>query len=140
MTDNINTITAANLRAVADLLDQHPDIEQPYITTHVTGRVSLNWYLNGRDDERAEAAAIVKAIDGGWERGEADYSGPLATWRQERDGLALHVQVTREAVCERIVTGEETVTIPAKPAEPERTETREVVEWRCQPLLSEAAS
>ena len=39
-------------------------------------------------------------------------------------------------MCERIVKTE-AVTIPAMPAEPERVEVVERVEWRCDPLLVE---
>lgn len=132
---------AANLHAAADLIAQHPDIKPPYITTSTsTGRVDLDWYLHHEEDGRTHAAEIVRSIDGRWDRGEADFSGPLATWTQKRDGLTLMVSVSREQVCERVVTGTETVTIPAVAAVPERTEIRETVEWRCESLLREDVS
>lgn len=137
---SLNVVTAENLHAAADLIAAHPDLPQPYIASSSSGRISLDWFLNGRENAKANAAAVVRAIDGGWTRGEADYSGPLATWTQERDGLDLNVQVSREEVCERIVTGTKTVTIPAKPAEPERVVEQDVVEWRCEPLLAEAVT
>ena len=139
MAETVNTLTAANLRAAADLIAAHPDIPQPYVTSSSDGTVDLAWYLNGREGAKAKAAAVVRAIDGGWVRGEADYSGPLATWSQRRDGVRLLVQVSREEVCERVVTGTKTVTIPGKPAEPERVVEQDIVEWRCEPLLAEAA-
>lgn len=130
---------AANLHAAADIIAQHPNLTAPYITTSTgTGRVDLDWYLHHEEDGRTLAAEIVRSINGRWERGEADFSGPLATWTQERDGLTLMVSVSREQVCERIVTGTETVTIPAVEAVPERTEERDIVEWRCAPLLTDA--
>jgi hypothetical protein len=139
-TDNINGITAANLRAAADLLERHPDLPTPYVTSSsLGGTVSLAWYLHHGDDQRANAAAIVKAIDGRWDRRGAEYEGPLAEWTQARDGLRLTVTVAREQVCERIVVGTEEVTVPAVEAKPERTEVREVVEWRCEPLLTRAS-
>lgn len=140
MTDSTNHIVAANLREVADLLDLHADIKQPYITSSSNGQVSLSWYLNGDADAKAKAAAVVKAIDGGWERGEADYDGPLATWKQERGGLSLLVQVSRDDVCERIVTGTKEVTVPYVAAQPARVEVVDIVEWRCEPLLTAAVS
>ena len=137
-TTTVAETMAANLRAAADLIAQHPHLAAPYVTTSSTGRVDLDWYLSHKADGRSIAAEIVRSIDGGWERGEADFSGPLATWTQKRDGLTLMVSVSREQVCERIVTGTETVTIPAVEAVPERTEIRETVEWRCAPLLTDA--
>jgi hypothetical protein len=140
--DSINSITAANLRLAADLLDEHPDLPQPYITTISDGTLSLHWFLHlshvGTGNEKADAAAIVKAIDGRWDRRSDDWNDKVE-WRQSREGMSLLVQVSREAVCERIVTGTETVTVPAVEAQPERTEEREVVEWRCEPLLKETA-
>lgn len=138
MSARVNQITAANLRAAAVLLDQHPDIPQPYIVTSHSGAVRLSWYLSDESDGKALAARVVRSIDGAWGRGEADYSGPLATWNQVREGLNLHVSVARDQVCERVVTGTKVVTIPAVEAQPARTEEREVVEWRCMPLLAEA--
>lgn len=132
----LNEDTAANLRKAADLLAAHPDLEQPYVTSRSTGAISLSWYLHHERGSAEKAAAVVRAIDGTWERGEADYSGPLATWSQVRDGLELDVSVSREQVCERVVVGVEEVTIPAVPAQPERVEEREKVEWKCGPLLS----
>lgn len=145
--NDTNTRTLADvLRAAADLIEAHPDLPAPYVTAHTSGvKVDLAWYLNINDncvdlaDQKATAARIVAAIGGTWEKLPDTYSTGF-TFRQERDGLKLDVQVEREAVCERVVTGTETVTIPAKPAQPERTETREVVEWRCEPLLAEAVS
>lgn len=135
----MNETMAGNLRAAADVIDQNAHLPAPYITTGANGVVELNWFLHGRQvDERATAAAIVKAIDGEWTRGEANYDPNLATWTQERDGMQLYISVQRDAMCERIVTGTTTVTVPAVEAQPERTEVVETVEWRCQPLLGDA--
>lgn len=133
------------LRAAADVLDAHPDLPAPYITTSShrgEHKADLSWYLtlDARDDlatQKALAGRIVRAIDGHWEKIPDTYQDFV--FRQERPGLRLDVQVEREAVCQRIVTGTETVAIPAKPAEPMRVETREVVEWRCEPLLAEVS-
>lgn len=131
-------------RAVADLIEAHPEIPLPYVSVydHSPDRADLHWYLhiNARaadaEDQRAKAAAIVKAIGGKWRK---DFDSDEASFRQQRDGFNMGVVVVREAVCERVVVGEETVTIPAVEAQPERTTTREIVEWRCEPMLSEAA-
>ena len=134
------------LRAAADLIEAHPDLPPPYITTSShrdQHTADLSWFLminDGRTlaQQKTAAALIVSTIDGHWEKIPDTYQDFV--FRQQRDGLKLDVQVTREAVCERIVTGTETVTIPEKPAEPARTVKRETVEWRCEPLLAEATS
>ncbi len=131
------------LRAVADLIDAHPDLPLPYVTVydHIPHKANVSWYLhiNQRSEDeahqKAQAQAIIKALSGKWAK---RFDGTTADFEQERDGLNLQVSVTREAVCERVVTGTKTVTIPGKPAEPERVEQREVVEWRCEPVLAEA--
>jgi hypothetical protein len=133
-----NAITATNLRAAADLLGAHPELVQPYVTTSTNGSVNLSWYLTIDHDmsaQKDEAAAIVRAIDGPW-----DKSGDVENFRfsQRRGPLNIVVQVARPAVCDRIVTGTKTVTIPAKPAEPERTVEVEDVEWECKPLLADS--
>ena len=137
------SVTTA-LREAADLLDQHPDLPQPYITSSSDGSVRLNWYLNihvdDLADQKALAAAIVKAVGGAWTKDANDYDGGRFSFTQARGLLWFNVQTQREAVCERVVTGTETVLVPAKPAEPERTIERETVEWRCEPLLAEVAS
>lgn len=128
-----------NLHHAADLLAAHPDIPQPYITSRSAGTVDLSWYLHNDPGcpERETAAAIIRTIGGKWDRGEANHSGPLAIWSQARDGLRLYISVSRDEVCERRVVGAEKVTLPAVPAQPERVEYREIVEWDCKPILSD---
>ena len=137
----LNQITAANLRAAATLLNKHHDLPSPYVNTHSDGVVSLSWFLNlshvGTGDEKADAASIVKAVRGTWDRSSRE---DLAEWTQARDGLRLSVQVSRDAVCERIVVGTTTVKVPAVKAQPARTVEQDIVEWRCEPLLAEALS
>jgi len=131
---------ADNLRAVAELLDAHPELPEPYITTQ-GGRANLNWFLQlegNEAEQKATAAVIVKTLGGKWNKRD-HYEGKFA-FAQTRGGVDLFVQVTREAVCERVVTGTKTVTVPAKPAEPEQVIEREIVEWRCESLLAEAKS
>jgi hypothetical protein len=145
MTDTITRTLSDVLRSAADLIGAHPELPAPYITTSSYDDrhgADLNWYLmhdsSDLGEQKAAAQKIIRAIGGHWDKVPDTYSD--FTFIQERDGLRLFMQVTREAVCERVVTGTETVTIPAKAAVPERTETREVVEWRCEPLLAEAVS
>jgi hypothetical protein len=141
MPDTTQTL-ADLLHAAGDLLAEHPDLPQPYITTSTEPRVDLNWYLmlgvTDLGEQKATAQQIIRAVGGHWTKIPDTYSDFM--FRQDRDGLRFEVMVTREAVCERVVTGTETVTVPAVAAQPARTEEREVVEWRCEPLLAQAVS
>ena len=134
--------TAARLVSVAEILANLPaHIPHPYITAGDWG-TQISWYLtldNKAKDEAEQkrlAAEIVRLHRGPWvkqERGES-----FAFENTNIPGVKLKVLVAREAVCERVVTGTERFTVPAMEAVPERTEIREIVEWRCEPLLVEA--
>jgi len=127
------------LRAVADLLDQHPDLPEPYVRVSSSPSALVAWWLTveGRNDadQKATAASIIRSLGGDWAKQDRDED---LNFRQERSGIEMLIQVRREAVCERVVTGTETVTIPAVEARPERIETRETYEWRCGSLLDDA--
>lgn len=137
------------LARLCDLLAAHPDLPAPYVTIydHLPETAELKWYLHisgkgGPEVQKATAQKIIRTIGGKWDK-SLDRSDNSMDFRQTRDGLDFRVVVTREAVCERVVVGTEAVTIPAseaQPAMPERTEEREVVEWRCEPLLAEQVS
>lgn len=132
------------LRAVADLIEAHPDLPLPLVNVYDyrPEQGDLDWFLmvNGRAkdeaDQKAIATAIIRALGGKWDKAP---TGDDFRFRQTRGGLNFNVQVHREAVCERVVVGTESVTLPAVEAQPARTETVEKVEWRCEPLLAEAA-
>lgn len=137
----VTTALSTGLREAADLLDQHPDLPQTYITVGSWG-VTVSWQLTIEypDDlpaQKAELARIVRTIGGKWDKAQF---GDTFHFRRTYGLLKLDAYVDRPAVCERVVTGTTTVTIPAKAAEPERTETVETVEWRCQPLLADAVT
>lgn len=137
-----STITAA-LREAADLLEAHPELPRPYITSKSNGNLELNWFLhiNNTADSLMEqkrlAALIVKTVGGKWDKSSGDWDGGVFRFTQARGSLTFEVLVKRDAVCERIVIGTKTVTIPAKPATPERVVEQDDVEWRCEPLLAE---
>jgi hypothetical protein len=147
MTDTERPDYTQGLRAIADLIDAHPDLPQPYINAHSSSNVvEAHWYLHiWADDlteQKATAAAIVSTLGGHWDKNERTYDDGLE-FIQIRDGLSLDVVVNRAAVCERIVTGSHEVTLPAtpavaaQPATVERVETVEDVQWVCSSLLAE---
>lgn len=144
MSDTSTTTMIATLRRVADLLAEHPEIPAPYINIYDSSpeRADLNWYFQiayrSKEGEQKDlASSVIKAIGGKWDK---RFNEEDADFKQTRDGLAFHVTVKREAVCRRVVTGTEMVTIPAVPAEPEREELREIVEWDCGSLLDGASA
>lgn len=117
---------AAGLRHLADVIETDPDC--PF----ASGPIAL--FIH--DDERqAEIAARLRRELGGgmWKKGE---SGTHLTLDGMCAGLPIDLWLDRDAVCERVVLGEAKVKIPAQPA---RVEVREIVEWRCSPLLDAAA-
>lgn len=137
--------TPTRLRTVADILEQHPNLPAPSVSFYQSGNVSVHWYLcldsygMVENMQKHYAAEIVRALGGKWNKEE---SGDDFRFAQQRDGIDYTILVKRSAVCERIVVGTETVTVPAMPARealPARIETREVVEWRCEPLLADVS-
>lgn len=140
MTDTSSTTDrpsqAHQLRILADLLDAHPGLPTPFICAYTNGTVEAAFQLMNstetKDDQRAVAIQIRRSLGGEWTK---EVWGDRFDLVSERDGIKLAIFTQRDQVCERIVTGTETVTIPAVEARPARTEEREVVEWRCEPLL-----
>jgi len=125
------------LRQLADLLEQHDDLPLP---THG----ELSWLLFGDSDEKRIAAQVVRLVPGDWKKVPYLDQGDktLLAFMTDLAGLPLKVAVYRNVVCERVVTGTETVTemVPdpsVKVPLVEVTEEREVVEWRCGSLLSD---
>lgn len=138
--DEVQTI-ASHARLIADVLDSFPaGVEPPThhdIAAYLT-KPRLSWLLfSGADNQKNRAAAIVKAFGGTWDKKE---TGDLFAFKSERGGVELDVTVERESVCERIVTGQREVTVTEVVESREVTVTEDIVEWRCAPLLSEAAS
>jgi len=128
---------AAGLRAMADMLDAHPELaEAMRYSTY------LNVGLAFAEDKRAALAAWIRAAKA--HGATVKKSGDKYVTVELRWGrIGFDVFASREQVCERVVTGTETVTtsVPdpdALAAVPtvEVTETVETVEWRCTPLLA----
>ena len=144
MTETSNTITSTiveRLRVVADLIASHTDLPTPSVFAYSHGTVDVSWQLmhddETKDDQRAAALRIRRAIGGQWNKNPW---GDRFDFERDYDGIKLQIYANREQVCERRVVGTETVTVPAVDAQPERTETREIVEWDCVSLLAESVS
>lgn len=116
---------ARGLRELADFIEAHPDRPVPpdiYAAVHISDT----------DELRAAVRAIGSA--------DKEYSGDFFTAvRHFPGGIRYGVQAYREQVCERVVVGTETVEVPdpeALAAVPRVTQEREIVEWRCEPVLA----
>jgi hypothetical protein len=119
------------LRRLADWLDANPQVDVPWTGSEYDPLQIGVWVA------KEKLAAIVKALPGTVEK---DYSADNVVRVNATFGdLHVSAYAGRSEVCERVVTGTETVTVPAVEAKPEHTEVREVVEWRCHPILADEA-
>lgn len=131
----MNTGTVDGLAAAIDLITTHPDLPAPYIASTTRG-ANASYYLMHEDteaDQKAEALRIIRAVGGKWDK---HGNGDRLYFRQRRGTLTITIGVAREAVCERVVTGQERVERPAVESQPARVEMVDVVEWRCDPVLA----
>jgi hypothetical protein len=136
-TDRAGYITG--LRALADLLEQHDELPVPY-------DVTAQWICASRskEEQRAIAQTFTRVMPGTIRKGVRDDAFAL-------DGKIGPVNfgliVSRDAVCQRVVTDVTEVT--REVPDPEAlaavpmvtvTETVEQVNWICSPLLAEVAA
>jgi hypothetical protein len=157
----------AGMRQIADFLDQHPAVPLPHIESWPAGKrePTLYIFLANSDDQRPQLATIARAM-GHADKVAHDELARLYLIRRFA-GIALVASVERDQVCERVVVGTETVEVEEQvcpvcagpidtrgevdqcaadaahyqtPKLATRTVTaqRDVVEWRCQPLLGGA--
>lgn len=107
------------LRTLADLLDASPDLLKAM--RYGFDRVLMPHQT--AEEFRATVAALgghrVKDADDDW-----------YTVARQIGPITLDAYIARQKVCERVVTGVETVEVP-DPDAPKVTIEREVVEWRC---------
>lgn len=138
----------AGLREIADWLEAHPEVPLPYLATTQGGKGfenALHIYLRSGGNQKAELAAIARAM-GKAEKVTDDKLDRLNLVRRFA-GIAVIAVADRDEVCERVVTGVETVTRKVKDPkalaavpEVEVTEEVETYEWRCTSILSGASS
>jgi hypothetical protein len=147
MTETATSTTTAPsqadlLQIATDLIRAHSDLlPRPCVFAYSSGKVKVTWQLmhsdDTRDDQKAAAQQIIRAVGGEWRKKPWD---DRFDFEREFCGIKVEIYASREQVCTRRVVGTETVTVPAVEAQPERTEVRELVEWDCTPVLAEAAS
>lgn len=130
--DDLTELIASH-RAVADLLEAHPDLLPPFI--YKNGTIAwLLWPFECPDGVPAMVASIRRIVGGKWDKRESKSVTGIDELVFARDGYEITVR--RENVCTRRVVGTVTETVPAVEAQPERTVEREVVEWDCAPVLA----
>lgn len=111
------------LRETADWFERHPEYAPTYSET------TFNIFP-GRD----ELADVAKAMGSAEKQADDDY---FMLSKRFSAKVLLTANVARSEVCRRVVKGIERVIVEAKPAEPERIEEREIVEWVCEePILA----
>jgi len=103
--------------------------------------IDVRWHLSTTvrvEDQRTAVAAIRRAIGGTWDKqGQSNTIWLTHTVTFEDVRVELTIFADREQVCRRVVTGTETVTVPAVEAQPERVEEREIVTWECDPITAD---
>lgn len=117
---------ANGLRALADLMDAHPELAGYDVTRNV--------FVQSLD----EMTALARKIGGTWTKHSlGDY---LFLRREVAPGVRVEINIQHHLACERVVVGTET--IEREVPDPEQveqiplvtvTETVEKVEWRCPP-------
>lgn len=124
------------LRGLADWLDANSDIPLPWTgADHLYAPFQLGVWVT-----KEELATIIKALPG---KVDKDYGDQVVRVNASFGGLKVQAYSGRNEVCERVVVGTEQVTIPATEAveaQAEHVEEREVVEWRCHPILGQSSA
>lgn len=130
----------AGLRALADVLDNHPEVPLPYEGTGASLGRRISFYYLSDENPRAALAAARRAFGVPMEKNDSmpdtfNLTGSLA-------GLHFTLTAYRNAVCERVVTGTREVEVTEPDPEAlaalpkvKRTVKVEDVKWVCSPLL-----
>lgn len=129
------------LRALADVLEAHPEVPVPYHGNQAD--ITISAFLHS-EDPRAELAAAARAFPCNWEKAVRDDGtyGSYFDLHGKLHGLSLRLTAYRDAVCERVVTGTRDIEVEEeiRPAETRKVVKQvETAEWVCHPLLAPAA-
>lgn len=126
----------AGLRALADLLDAHPELPLPY-----SGNGDAMNFIELGDEARRGAAVFARLMPGKVEKSASDNGQFYLTFTLH--GLRLRWVAQRAQMCERVVTGTREVEIEVPDPEAlalvpkvKRVEVIEDVEWQCRPVLA----
>lgn len=125
---DLATARAAGLRAMADHIEANPALAGDQYD-----RVNLTLFVN---DPEAFAALVSALGDSRVKRGVGEF---MEVRRDFGADVIIEVNCRRELVCEATVVGRETVEVP-DPAAPKITVERDVIEWKCSPILGQVHS
>jgi hypothetical protein len=133
----------SGLRKFLDLAEAHEELPLPYYGQSLYGRALIHFLSVGRNgnNNKSDLAAAVRILPGPLEKNaHGNYFDLLGNI----DGFYYQLTAYRDEVCERVVTGVETVTRtipdPNAPVTPmiEVTEEVETIEWRCGSILADS--
>jgi len=118
------------LRMLADFLDDNPDIKEP------VGKSSWDkiiWHM----PSKGHAAELVRALPVSVDK---RFDETYLNLEFQFDGLYMNAFIARDSVCEKVVTGTETLIRLVPPEGVEMIEEeyeRDIIEWKCsEPLLA----
>lgn len=129
------------LRDIADWIDRNPELDLPYgVGSGACRAATFSIGILGDEETIPERfAAAVKAL--GAARSKVSDSGYMRVERTFAPGLVVDVWTTREQVCEAVVVGTEEVEreeVVTPAVTRTVTEKRDLIEWRCSPILTNA--
>ena len=125
----------AGYQRIHDWMLAHPEIE--FCSVSVFDK-TINAQINGYGEGALDRfGAAVRALKDGAPFGSVRKRMTDNLYSVDRDfgGMTLSVFTGRNAVCERVVVGKERVHVP-DPKAPTVEIERDVVEWKCSPVLS----
>jgi len=128
---------AVGLRTLADMIQANPHIAARF--EHTFGYSGINAHLDNDGNQAAQQADLARIARRYGAKVTKDITDAFHNVILDFGGVKVDVLARREEVCERVVTGVETVTktVP-DPFAPlvEVIEEVETVEWVCRPLLA----
>ena len=116
----------SGLRELADFIERDPDFAELYWPGP-----ALLFVASWEKDAAARFGDLARRLGG--HRTKSVTERHIEVTRQFGP-ISIQVYTSREVMCERVVVGTETVEI-ADPEAPKVKVDREVVEWKCSPLL-----
>lgn len=124
------------LRDIADWLANELPPRTPHVYVGPHSRPHVDFYCSTDADDFA--AFVRWGME--WGPGRKSTAGTgdtlMRVTYEHPGGWTINVFVERDAVCEAVVVGRETVQVP-DPEAPLVEVTRDVIEWRCGSILAE---
>jgi hypothetical protein len=139
MSDRNETI--AGLRALADMLAEHPELPVPIgvdlsVFIREEGEYTDpdlgEWKVTKTEAEKL--AEVARALPGRVEKEQDDSF--VRVIKNLPGGVTYRALASRDEVCTRKVVGTETVEVPDYERTPTKKVEREIVEWECEPILA----